>query len=55
MSTYQDTKDQFNNTITNLGKEIEKMSQEAKKVSSLENENAKLLSCLLYTSDAADE
>ena len=44
MSTYQDTKDQFSNTITNLGKEIEKMLQEAKKVSSLENENAKLLS-----------
>ena len=44
MSTYQDTKDQFSNTITNLGKEIEKLLQEAKKVSSLENENAKLLS-----------
>ena len=43
MSTYQDTKDQFSNTITNLGKKIEKLSQEAKKVSSLENENAKLL------------
>ena len=44
MTTYQDTKDQFSITITNLGKEIEKLSQEAKKVSSLENENAKLLS-----------
>ena len=44
MTTYQDTKDQFSNTITNLGKEIEKLSHEAKKVLSLENENAKLLS-----------